>query len=106
MTRRVGSGARMAVVPFTERLPASARPQAGAVRFTSQHGDVERGTLGALQARAGDLQRVPVPELVDAGHRLGPEERREFRVRSEEHTCELQSRLHLVCRLLLEKKKE
>src|SRR2546425_760506 len=83
MTRRVGSGARMAVVPFTERLPASARPQAGAVRFTSQHGDVERGTLGALQARAGDLQRVPVPELVDAQvaeprhavhrpHHLGP----------------------------------
>src|ERR1041385_9291563 len=41
------------------------------------------------------------------------EERREFgrrRIghygpRSEEHTSELQSRLHLVCRLLLEKKK-
>src|SRR3989449_1404516 len=27
-------------------------------------------------------------------------------VRSEEHTSELQSRLHLVCRLLLEKKKD
>src|SRR2546422_11771304 len=27
------------------------------------------------------------------------------RARSEEHTSELQSRLHLVCRLLLEKKK-
>src|SRR5256884_897930 len=27
-------------------------------------------------------------------------------VRSEEHTSELQSRLHLVCRLLLEKKEE
>ena len=26
--------------------------------------------------------------------------------RSEEHTSELQSRLHLVCRLLLEKKKK
>src|SRR2546422_1410020 len=32
------------------------------------------------------------------GHRLR-------HVRSEEHTSELQSRLHLVCRLLLEKKK-
>src|SRR2546422_5521354 len=31
-------------------------------------------------------------------------ERAQFR--SEEHTSELQSRLHLVCRLLLEKKKE
>src|SRR2546422_7562086 len=28
------------------------------------------------------------------------------RMRSEEHTSELQSRLHLVCRLLLEKKKK
>src|SRR5687768_17818939 len=28
-----------------------------------------------------------------------------LRARSEEHTSELQSRLHLVCRLLLEKKK-
>src|SRR2546422_8231548 len=32
--------------------------------------------------------------------------RREQEVRSEEHTSELQSRLHLVCRLLLEKKKK
>src|SRR2546422_7989285 len=30
----------------------------------------------------------------------------EERARSEEHTSELQSRLHLVCRLLLEKKKK
>src|SRR2546429_1387744 len=30
----------------------------------------------------------------------------ERRARSEEHTYELQSRLHLVCRLLLEKKKK
>src|SRR2546422_2900719 len=31
---------------------------------------------------------------------------RSFFQRSEEHTSELQSRLHLVCRLLLEKKKK
>src|SRR2546422_7192806 len=31
---------------------------------------------------------------------------RSIHSRSEEHTSELQSRLHLVCRLLLEKKKE
>src|SRR2546429_3104566 len=30
----------------------------------------------------------------------------EYKKRSEEHTSELQSRLHLVCRLLLEKKKQ
>src|SRR4030042_246562 len=31
---------------------------------------------------------------------------RPYMTRSEEHTSELQSRLHLVCRLLLEKKKK
>src|SRR2546429_7185336 len=31
---------------------------------------------------------------------------RHLQSRSEEHTSELQSRLHLVCRLLLEKKKK
>src|SRR2546429_6216171 len=34
-----------------------------------------------------------------------PELRATSAMRSEEHTSELQSRLHLVCRLLLEKKK-
>src|SRR2546429_7288663 len=43
-------------------------------------------------------------ELADAGAKLfaGPL----TDGRSEEHTSELQSRLHLVCRLLLEKKKK
>src|SRR2546422_6918630 len=35
-----------------------------------------------------------------------PLPRSTFAPRSEEHTSELQSRLHLVCRLLLEKKKQ
>src|SRR2546422_2016736 len=38
--------------------------------------------------------------------RPSPELLRRVPVRSEEHTSELQSRLHLVCRLLLEKKKK
>src|SRR5438876_7285907 len=36
---------------------------------------------------------------------FGPPKHRHFIVRSEEHTSELQSPVHLVCRLLLEKKK-
>src|SRR2546422_11446856 len=36
----------------------------------------------------------------------GPRDGTERAPRSEEHTSELQSRLHLVCRLLLEKKKK
>src|SRR5216684_5296376 len=51
----------------------------------------------------------PVPERNDdstrnwfrMSRRLAPSD-----LRSEEHTSELQSRLHLVCRLLLEKKKK
>src|SRR5216684_8491764 len=44
-----------------------------------------------------------------AGQLLQNHARRNFQIRhqrSEEHTSELQSRLHLVCRLLLEKKKK
>src|SRR2546422_3373636 len=48
-------------------------------------------------ARADQQERHQGRE-VDAEHVVG--------VRSEEHTSELQSRLHLVCRLLLEKKKK
>src|SRR2546429_5022594 len=44
-----------------------------------------------LQMKSFILSRVPPPPVA---------------TRSEEHTSELQSRLHLVCRLLLEKKKQ
>src|SRR5438105_6147811 len=37
---------------------------------------------------------------------LSPEAARTIHARSEEHTSELQSRVDLVCRLLLEKKKD
>src|SRR5687768_18619949 len=39
-------------------------------------------------------------------YRYGRPQTPAARNRSEEHTSELQSRLHLVCRLLLEKKKQ
>src|SRR2546429_5003857 len=48
----------------------------------------------ADQGAAGPAGKAPA-----AGQAAG-------RDRSEEHTSELQSRLHLVCRLLLEKKKD
>src|SRR2546429_5400468 len=41
-----------------------------------------------------------------AAHAWAPPAAPAHRYRSEEHTSELQSRLHLVCRLLLEKKKK
>src|SRR2546429_2251873 len=55
-------------------------------------------------------QQIRSPELVKEKAKSWNQEisRKEFPrgLRSEEHTSELQSRLHLVCRLLLEKKKQ
>src|SRR2546429_7306229 len=42
----------------------------------------------------------------DSKRMAGGLQERAVEIRSEEHTSELQSRLHLVCRLLLEKKKK
>src|SRR5687768_17913736 len=54
------------------------------------------GHAGAVSALLGEAALVDHPDHPDRGGRR----------RSEEHTSELQSRLHLVCRLLLEKKKK
>src|SRR2546422_6948295 len=53
------------------------------------------GGLDAATTRLASSDTAPVSLI--SGFFIG---------RSEEHTSELQSRLHLVCRLLLEKKKE
>src|SRR2546422_8221082 len=54
--------------------------------------------------------RIRIPHVAHAEEQLRATHGRnvvhEPDVRSEEHTSELQSRLHLVCRLLLEKKKK
>src|SRR5690348_17394107 len=57
---------------------------------------------GGAIADAGDLEPA-LEALGNARHRIG--EQRPVG-RSEEHTSELQSPVHLVCRLLLEKKKK
>src|SRR5207302_7593381 len=60
---------------------------------------LRRGSCGAGDDRA----RVPHP--APRGGRLSCDEADDRLHRSEEHTSELQSRENLVCRLLLEKKK-
>src|SRR5687768_17654824 len=62
----------------------------------------------ARHHRAGLPERLPRHEERGGAHpgRAPPRPRDLGRARSEEHTSELQSRLHLVCRLLLEKKKK
>src|SRR5216684_7546970 len=59
-------------------------------------------SLRVARNRAGGRGATPQPAPV----RPRPSRRRRGLRRSEEHTSELQSRLHLVCRLLLEKKKK
>src|SRR5206468_13080660 len=81
--------------------------------FRSHHGDgvVPRGRVGRdVHGHLGRLlerDRVHVAALDLAADRGDPILLyRRDRGRSEEHTSELQSRSDLVCRLLLEKKKE
>src|SRR2546422_4573301 len=60
--------------------------------------------VGLQECRCGQQKRdaVIAHQLADRGQVKGAR----MVHRSEEHTSELQSRLHLVCRLLLEKKKK
>src|SRR2546422_6925107 len=71
---------------------SSTRTGRRALPGKGQHWRRSSANIGG-QARA----RCSTPPSVSARKRLD---------RSEEHTSELQSRLHLVCRLLLEKKKK
>src|SRR5260370_28127285 len=59
-----------------------------------------RTSTGIMYAAVTDGVRRP-----DQADAMGAKERIVTRPRSEEHTSELQSHLNLVCRLLLEKKK-
>src|SRR2546422_8707158 len=82
------------------RQPADRLPVPGRLA-TKEMRDEQRNVLRALpEGRQLDVNDrdavIEVPEKAHGGHSAA---------RSEEHTSELQSRLHLVCRLLLEKKK-
>src|SRR2546429_1299377 len=81
--------------------------------FGDNHSNRQRthgGRVSTMWRSYGDAEMLG---LVAAGHTNAQIARLTWRVRgnrahpprSEEHTSELQSRLHLVCRLLLEKKK-
>src|SRR5438105_6280554 len=77
------------------RVPAFDAPFP--TRRSSDLGELGAGFVGVFD---GAVHSVAEPELAgEFGFSYGVD-------RSEEHTSELQSRVDLVCRLLLEKKKE
>src|SRR5438445_8291600 len=61
----------------------------------------ERATPGFAVPGSGNVMEFPSRKASQAGARV-----QLLETRSEEHTSELQSRQYLVCRLLLEKKKQ
>src|SRR2546422_5004532 len=83
--------------PYTTLFRSSWSPDGRFVVFIKY---TPAASLGVLPL-SGDRQPLPVPPggLGTSLGQISPDGR------SEEHTSELQSRLHLVCRLLLEKKK-
>src|SRR2546422_4730868 len=80
---------RSTLFPYTTLFRSRGSPRAGVLEGRRIRHDVD-----PLGSTVGCSQRLAAPRMVDD------------RGRSEEHTSELQSRLHLVCRLLLEKKKK
>src|SRR3712207_9286523 len=80
-------------------------PRSTLFPYTTLFRSCSGGTDGAA-SRDGRRERDPgvSGRAQDRHHR--PAGRAGARLRSEEHTSELQSRQYLVCRLLLEKKKK
>src|SRR3712207_8727222 len=96
---------RSTLFPYTTlfRSPAHHFPSAGTPPPSGGDGDL--GLEDGGEQRVQLLQQRDVPQRgppVRADRHL--DRHRAHRLRSEEHTSELQSRQYLVCRLLLEKK--
>src|SRR3989442_4742673 len=88
---------RSTLFPYTTLFRSHGRP-------TRSRGEERREHL--------DRRRLPGPVRTEEAEHLGARDVERYAihralrgVRSEEHTSELQSRPHLVCRLLLERKK-
>src|SRR3712207_7228331 len=84
---------RSTLFPYTTLFRSSRRnPEASAEPHFAEELRRSRSLLGCLRGARPEGQCRPCRDFVQA-------------MRSEEHTSELQSRQYLVCRLLLEKKK-
>src|SRR5947208_4166294 len=112
----VGAGDRVVGVPGTARRPDAVRDKPKVGGFTTFRVDKILALEPDLVLAFSDLQADVARELIAAGVTVLCTNQRSFDdvlraillvggARSEEHTSELQSPDHLVCRLLLEKKK-
>src|SRR5256884_3681827 len=90
---------RSTLFPYTTLFRSKADALEKAGRHYEARKALEEGAANVRDAPL--LTRLAATEDTYAGLAADGYER----LRSEEHTSELQSRLHLVCRLLLEKKK-
>src|SRR5438309_6269715 len=72
-----------------------------ALPISSPRSSVSRYASAASRTWTIGQRCAPSPTYAERQHRI-----RRCCFRSEEHTSELQSQFHLVCRLLLEKKKK
>src|SRR5207253_6518369 len=88
----------------TQGPSAAAGALTGLARALVQQGRLRPDRAEALARKATQSNTLFVDELIGVGETIGLSPTAVAR-RSEEHTSELQSRGHLVCRLLLEKKK-
>src|SRR5439155_19809163 len=96
---------RPPLFPYTTLFRSGLRD---ATRFVGRHLGAAFLAFGPAEAwhapaaRAAEPPRAPpIAELAQKFPCLGAVERTDGQERSEEHTSELQSRGHLVCRLLL-----
>src|SRR2546422_8589448 len=81
---------RSTLFPYTTLFRSGAARLSPRARPARRHHALDRPAAALLDRRSSERLRRAA---------------RRRALRSEEHTSELQSRLHLVCRLLLEKKK-
>src|SRR5438309_5858552 len=99
-SRRGASAPASASCPRVLRSAATGTHQTSGPRKTA---DFSRGESSSQNRSISCSRCVSVAQVTASDERCceewGPE-------RSEEHTSELQSQFHLVCRLLLEKKKK
>src|SRR5690625_5249331 len=102
----VAFGLELQGVPKAERL-AKARQYIEKVGLRDFENKYPRELSGGMQQRVGLARALAVEApILLMDEPFGALDQQTRRYRSEEHTSELQSRGHIVCRLLLEKKND